>query len=343
MKGIGITAYFFLLTMVNSVILPVSSKPIIFATSGVILFSLVYQRLRAGVHRPTQVIWLLGILTGITSLLMGKYLLFIILIFGLILNDNDKESFNSLGIWVFWFIVVVLISEQFGFTTFKVFEAGEEGSFRSSRVSLVFRNPNVIYIYLTSIMLIFYNVNRTYFWATLLLFAFCQYKSLSFSSLTSIILAFFMSTVGMKFRSYIFRIALAISLILPFIISLYYDIININIGMIDLNTLTSFRLILIKDAFLMMKSEFWIRFLLGFTFDNIDHTWIYFVSSGCATLLLLFVFILSRKIRKEHFFIYLAVLILGTFENLLGASLPLLVYTIHLLKSSPRDKTYVSN
>ena len=277
------------------------------------------------------------------SIYFSSYELILIILAITSFQKFHIKAFENWSVLTLWFIITILILEFFDFIQFKEFFVGFDEKIRSNRLSLVFRNPNTIYVYLSTCMCIFYHTNRRYLIYTIIVFLYCQFISLSLSTIASFILVFLFTFLSFKLKSVVFKILLPICFFLPYLVYFFYDYININISAnYDLNFLTSYRLQLLRDVFNEIGGLSFFNIIFGFLIDDIDNTWVQFLSFGAFGVSLLYFYIKYYKINEYNLTVLLFILIYGNLENLISISIPLIFYAGYVLKYNYSFKNKIS-
>ena len=331
----SLTIFFLLLMIGNSIIIPLGYKPTIFLIASIFILIYFFINLKQYVRRPHPIIILSSIYILLSSIYFFSFeLIFIILVISTIQKFHIK-SFEYWAILTLWFIITIIILEFFSFVQFKEFEVGFNETLRSARVSLVFRNPNTIYVYLSTCICIFYNTNRKYLIYTILVFLYCQYISLSISTIISFLLVFVFLFLSIRLKYFFLKILIPVAVIIPYLVYSFYELLNIKIfGNFDLNLLTSFRLQLLRDVFIESGGLSFFNIIFGFLIDDVDNTWVEFLSFGMFGVLLLYYFVKFNKINNYNLPIILFILFYGNVENLVSISIPLVFYAGYLLNYS---------
>ena len=183
----SITIFFLLLMIGNSIVVPISYKPAIFLIASIFIIIFFLNNLK-NVKRPHPIILLSSLYILLNSIFSFSFeLIFIILVVSTFQKFHIK-SFEYWAILTLWYIITILVLEFFDFVQFNEFSVGFNETLRTGRESLVFRNPNSIYVYLSTCICIFFNTNRKYLIFTLLVYLYCQSVSSSISTIFSFLM-----------------------------------------------------------------------------------------------------------------------------------------------------------
>ena len=164
-------------------------------------------------------------------------------------------------------------------------------------------------------------------------FLYCQFISLSFSSVASIFFILLYFSLSLKLKSVFLKTLIPACLFLPYFIFIFFDLININLfGNFNVDFLTSYRLSNLRDVFILNDNFSFFNIIFGFFIDDVDNTWVEFLSYGVFGIILYFSFIKNYTINKYNAPVLIFTFVFGNVENLISISIPLLFFAGYILQ-----------